>query len=201
MNAILGMTELALDTRLDTEQRHYLSVVKSSAESLLTMVSDVLDFSKIEAGKLIVERIPFSPRALLQDVAQSMALTAQSKGLEVLVNVAPLVPEQVVGDPTRLRQVLTNLLGNAIKFTAQGEVALQVTVDEIGQDEAVLHYSVRDTGIGIPLEQQRTVFDAFAQADASITRRFGGTGLGLAICKRIVELMGGEIWIESARQR
>ncbi len=197
MNAIIGMTELALDTRLDPEQRHYLGVVKSSAESLLSLINDVLDFSKIEAGKLMEEHVAFSPRGLIMDIAQSMALTAQEKGLEVLVNIAPLVPAQLSGDPTRLRQVLTNLFGNAVKFTEHGEVAIDVSVDESTHESLVLHFCVRDTGIGIPEDQQQSVFEAFTQADTTITRRFGGTGLGLTICSRIVELLGGRIWVDS----
>ncbi len=197
MNAVVGMTDLALGTKLDDEQRHYLDIVRSSSDALLHIINDILDFSKIEAGKVHFERIDFSPRAVVFDTVRTMALSAQQKGLEVIVSIAPSVPARIWGDPTRWRQVLTNLLGNAIKFTAAGEVAVEL--DTLSGDASFVEIScrVRDTGIGIAPEQLATVFDAFSQADPSITRRFGGTGLGLAICRRLVELMGGRIGVES----
>lgn len=197
MNAVLGMTELALGTQLDTEQRHYLGIVKSSAEALLTIINDILDFSKIEAGKLQFERVDFAPRTLVFDAIRAVALHAQEKGLEVLVSVAKDVPMRLLGDPTRLRQVLTNLVSNAIKFTETGEIAVEVSLDGRSADSAALRFCVRDTGMGIAPDKQEAIFEAFAQADQSISRRFGGTGLGLAICSRLVDMMGGRIWVES----
>jgi protein-histidine pros-kinase len=198
MNAIIGMSELALGTELDAEQRHFLGIVKSSAEALLVIINDILDFSKIESGKLEFERIDFSPRALVFDTVRAIALNAQEKGLEVLVSVAPEVPARLLGDPTRLRQVITNLVGNAIKFTEQGEVEISLEPVATMGGEVELRCCVRDTGIGIPLDKQSVIFQAFSQADLSITRRFGGSGLGLAICQRLVEKMEGRIWVESA---
>jgi signal transduction histidine kinase/CheY-like chemotaxis protein len=197
MNGVLGMTELALGTDLTSEQREYLEMAKTSANSLLAVINDILDFSKIEAGKLDLDITPFRLRESLARITKPLALRAQQKGLELLCDVRPEVPEEIVADPTRLTQVLSNLLGNAIKFTNQGEVELRAELESRHAYGATLHFSVRDTGIGIPLEKQKSIFEAFAQADGSTSRRFGGTGLGLTISTRLVEMMGGRIWVES----
>jgi signal transduction histidine kinase/CheY-like chemotaxis protein len=197
MNGIIGMTDLALETQLTQEQREFLGMVKSSADSLLALLNDILDFSKIEAGKLDFETIDFLLRDTLDDTIKVLGLRAQQKGLELACHVLPEVPDGLQGDPTRIRQIVVNLVGNAIKFTAEGEVVVQVGVQEESGDEAVLLFSVRDTGVGIPLDKQQTIFEAFTQADNSMTRKYGGTGLGLAISARLVNLMGGRIWVES----
>ena len=197
LNAIIGMTELVRDTELDATQREYLSMVQESGESLLAVINDILDFSKIEAGKLSLERIPFNLRELLGDTMKSLALRAHRKRLELACHVATVVPENVEGDPHRLRQIIVNLVGNAIKFTEQGEVVLDVEIEESTPDELVLHFRVTDTGIGISADQLHTIFAAFEQADTSTTRRYGGTGLGLAISSRLLELMQGRVWVES----
>jgi signal transduction histidine kinase/DNA-binding response OmpR family regulator len=197
MNGIIGMTELALDTRLTDEQREYLTMVKSSAENLLNILNDILDFSKIELRKLELETIPFSVRDHLADLLKPLALRAEQKGLELICHVLPDVPSIVLGDPVRLRQVLVNLVGNAIKFTERGQILVQVDVASREADATVLHYFVSDSGIGIPADKQQEIFQPFRQADGSTTRRFGGTGLGLSISSTLVELMGGRVWVES----
>ncbi|WP_337288540.1 response regulator [Candidatus Methylomirabilis sp.] len=198
LNAIMGMTDLTLDTVLTTEQREFLQVVQSSSEALLTVINDILDLSKIEAGQMVVEEVGFLLREVVEGVAEALSIRAQKKGLELTCYVDPALPSRVRGDPTRLRQVLVNLVGNAIKFTERGEVALQVEQTKIESPGQIgLHVLVADTGIGIPRHQQARIFDPFAQADATTTRRFGGSGLGLSISKALVELMGGRIWVES----
>lgn len=197
LNAILGMTELTLTTTLNEEQKEYLGAVKNAADSLLTVINDILDFSKIEAGKLELDPIDFRLRDTVEDALGVLALRAQEKTLELTCRVSPEVPDDLVGDPGRLRQVLINLIGNALKFTARGEVAVSVGLDQPAAKEPRLHFQVRDTGIGIPEEKLQTIFGPFQQADSSTTRRYGGTGLGLTISTRLVELMGGRIWVES----
>ena len=197
MNGIIGMTELALDTQLDAEQKHYLKTVKSSAESLLVIVNDILDFSKIEAGRVEFETLTFSIHDTLLEAVRVLAVAAHKKGLELIADIRPEVPLRVVGDPTRLRQVVINLIGNAIKFTETGEVKLVVAVDQLTEGSVFLRFSIQDTGIGVPADKQQAIFEAFSQADVSTTRRFGGTGLGLAISARLVQLMGGRVTLES----
>ena len=197
MNGIMGMTDLALETDLTVEQREYLSTVKKSAESLLCVINDILDFSKIEAGKIELSPMEFSPRETVEDAVRALALRAEEKGLEISCRIAPAIPEWLVGDNDRVRQVIMNLAGNAIKFTERGEVAVGVEKAGETSEGIELHFSVRDTGIGIPAAKLQSIFEAFVQADASTTRQHGGTGLGLAISKRLVELMEGRIWAES----
>jgi nitrogen fixation negative regulator NifL len=197
MNGVIGMTDLALETQLTAEQREYLSIAKSSADALLTIINDILDFSKIEAGKLLVENISFDLHRLVADVLKPMALKAHEKGIELLSEVVADVPHHVRGDPGRIRQVLINLVGNAIKFTHQGEISLHTAVIQQQDGHVIIHFSVRDTGIGIASDKQELIFDSFSQEDTSTTRKYGGTGLGLSICRRLVELMGGKIWLHS----
>ena len=198
MNGIMGMIELALDTTLTTEQRDFLTAARASAESLLTVINDILDFSKIEARMIEFEPVPFALRDALTDTVATLALAAHRKGLELLCRVHPDVPDAVVGDLGRIRQVIINLVNNAIKFTERGEVAVDADMDAPAAGGLVLRVQVRDTGIGIPKAKQAAVFKAFVQADGSVTRRFGGTGLGLAISAQLAEMMGGRIWVESA---
>jgi PAS domain S-box-containing protein len=193
MNGVIGMTNLALGTELTPEQRDYMNTVKSSAQALLSIINDILDFSKIEARKLELEKIPFSVREVVRTVTKDLSLQAQQKHLSLLCNFTPDIPHAVKGDPGRLRQVLMNLVGNAVKFTEQGEIMVQVKT----LSGEMLHFSVRDTGIGVSEEKQKSIFEAFVQADSSSTREYGGTGLGLAIASQIVALMGGRIWLES----
>jgi signal transduction histidine kinase/CheY-like chemotaxis protein len=198
INGIMGMTELALDTELNTEQRDYLLLVKSSGESLLSVINDILDFSKVESGKLDLETIEFNLYDCVGETMKTLALRAHQKELELAYDADPEVPSHLLGDPGRLRQILVNLVGNAIKFTQQGEVL--VTIEKTSQNAGAveLHFKVKDTGIGIPLEKQGLLFKAFSQADSSTTRKYGGTGLGLAISVRLVELMAGKMWVESS---
>jgi PAS domain S-box-containing protein len=197
MNGVIGMTELALETELTPRQREYLGLVKSSADSLLTVIDDILDFSKIEAGKMTLHHVPFSLRAELEETLQALALRAHTKGLELACRIAPHVPDAVIGDPGRLRQVMVNLIGNAIKFTQRGEVIASVAVEDSASDEVTLRVAVADTGIGIAADKLASIFQPFEQADGSTTRRFGGTGLGLSIGAKLVDLMGGRIWVDS----
>jgi PAS domain S-box-containing protein len=201
LNGVVGMTDLALETELSSEQREYLETVKRSADALLTVINDILDFSKIEAGKIELEVFDFNLRDCVETTLKTLALRADEKGLELMCEVAPEIPELVRGDSNRLRQVMLNLVGNAIKFTSQGEVSLKVQVDAEDGKDRILQFTVSDTGIGIPAEKLKTIFEPFTQADTSTTRRYGGTGLGLTISTRLVEMMGGKIWVESEVDR
>ena len=197
MNAVLGFSDMLLYTDLDEEQRDYVSIIKRSGESLLSLINDILDFSKIEAGQLDFEEIDFDPELLVYNVCEMVRPRIESKSIELSCRIGDKVPSMVKGDPTRFRQVLTNLMGNASKFTETGEIEISLDVEEEGKTRVKLHAKIRDTGTGIPENKLSTIFESFSQADGSITRKYGGTGLGLAICKKISDLMGGEVWAES----
>ena len=197
LNGIIGMTEAVLDTELNPEQREFLTVVKGSADELLKIITDVLDFSKLDARKVALNWIEFHPRQVLEETARSMAFLASQKGLALRCHIEPNVPAALVGDPRAFGQVLINLIANAIKFTDEGGVTASVRLEAEDGSQVLLHVCVADTGVGIPVDKQASVFEAFVQADGSTTRRHGGTGLGLAICSNLVKLMGGRIWVET----
>jgi PAS domain S-box-containing protein len=197
LNGIIGMADLALDTSLNTEQREYMDTVKFSADSLLTLINDILDFSKIEAGRVDLEAVDFDLRDNVETTLKTLAARAHQKGLELHCEVDPAVPDTVRGDSSRIRQIVLNLVGNALKFTEKGEVKVSVQTEAGGPKGPNLHFTVSDTGIGIPLEKHSLIFRAFSQADSSTTRKYGGTGLGLTISTRLVDMMGGKMWVES----
>jgi signal transduction histidine kinase len=197
MNGILGMVELALDTALDPEQRDYLDTAKESADELLTVINDILDFSKIEAGKLGLEIVNIRLRESLAQIMKALNHRARQKNLSLTLQIDPQVVDQVTSDPVRLRQIIVNLVGNAIKFTRDGGVTLSVQQESQDAGQMTVRFTVKDTGIGIPLEKQKEVFASFTQADNSTTRTYGGTGLGLTISRQLTELLGGRIWVES----
>src|ERR1019366_10762521 len=197
MNAILGMAELLDETELDRDQKKYVETMRNNGNALLGLINDILDLAKVESGRLTLESTDFELEDLVGSVAEMLAVRVHSKGLEILSHVKPEVPLRVCGDPLRLRQILINLLGNSIKFTDSGQVLVTVDLDDSSKGPRALHFSVSDTGIGIAQDKLAAIFSNFTQADSSTTRRYGGSGLGLAIAKRLVELMGGRVWVES----
>ncbi len=197
MNGVIGMTLLLLDTKLDEEQYHYVETIRSSGEVLLALINDILDFSKIEAGKLELENISFNLKNMIEDFASGMAVIIQQKGLEFICASDPKMPAYFIGDPGRVRQILTNLVGNAYKFTSSGEISVTASLIEESEKDAVIKVRVKDTGIGISKEKQGILFNKFTQVDSSVTRKYGGTGLGLAIAKQLAAMMGGEVGVES----
>ena len=197
MNGIIGMTEIVLETDLTPPQREYLGLVRSSADWLLTVINDILDFSKIEAGKLDLEEIDFDLRGTIAELLKTLEVRARAKGLKLHSTISPTVPRVLIGDPVRVRQIITNLVGNSIKFTEQGEIEVRLEAGERTGNEIVLCGAVSDTGIGIPPDRVGKIFEAFEQVDGSTTRKYGGTGLGLSISQRLVEIMHGRIWAES----
>ena len=197
MNGVIGMADLLMVTSLTPEQRDYANTIRSSAGSLLSLINDILDFSKIEAGRLELNPVDFNLKSLLEEVGSVFGFSAREKGLELTCSSDPQIPDHLKGDPERIRQILNNLIGNAIKFTPKGEVAIEASVEQAAPASAVVRFTVRDTGIGIPLEKTDHLFQPFTQVDASTTRNYGGTGLGLSISKRLVEMMNGEIGVES----
>ena len=201
MNSVLGFSDILLDTDLDEDQTDYTSTIKRSGESLLSLINDILDFSKIEAGQLDFEETEFDPEILAYDVCEMIRPKIGSKPIELICHIGDNIPSNVKGDPTRFRQVLTNLMGNAPKFTDAGEIELSLDIEEEKDDRIKFHVKIRDTGIGIPEDKLSTIFEPFTQADGSTTRKYGGTGLGLSICKKISELMGGEVWAESEEKK
>jgi CheY-like chemotaxis protein/HPt (histidine-containing phosphotransfer) domain-containing protein/two-component sensor histidine kinase len=201
LNAVIGMTELALGTELTEEQQEYLDTVRVSSELLLTLLNDILDFSKMEACQLEVDEIDFDLRTILENVTDMLAVRAEEKGIELTCHLKPNLPIALVGDPTRLRQIIVNLAENAIKFTQEGEVNISIETEKEDDSSVLLHFTVSDTGIGISADKIETVFDSFRQADGSTTRKYGGTGLGLAISKQLVSMMGGKIWVDSELEK
>ena len=197
LNGIIGMAELALDTKIDDNQKNIFHTINTEASSLQDVINEILDFSKIEAGKVDIEEVPFDLRHAIEDVANSFVYRAEQQGLDFISFLAPDVPSQLIGDPARLRQIVVNLMGNALKFTHKGEIYLKGELIEEIEDCAKIRFSVKDTGIGIPEDRQTTIFESFSQADGSTTRRYGGTGLGTTISKQLAEMMGGEIGVES----
>ncbi|MBC8419855.1 MAG: hypothetical protein H8E10_14795, partial [Desulfobacterales bacterium] len=197
MNGIIGMTELVLGTDLTGEQRKHLEISKMSADSLLALINDILDFSKIEAGKMELEAVDFNLRVTLENATDSLALKAHEKGLELVCHIQPDVPTALIGDPGRLRQIIVNIAGNSLKFTEEGEIVIRVEMESESDDSVKLHFMVSDTGIGIPQDKLDSIFKSFEQVDGSTTRKYGGTGLGLSITRQFVEMMGGEIKVES----
>jgi two-component system, sensor histidine kinase and response regulator len=197
MNGIMGMTEILMTTELSSEQTEYLNMVKNSSDSLLQVINDILDFSKIEAGKQELDLVPFRLREVIQDSLKSLSIRTAQKGLELACQVETNVPDDVYGDPVRLRQIVLNLVGNALKFTERGEIVVHVKIEAIANDEIFLHFSIRDTGVGIPKTKLGSIFESFTQADGSMSRKYGGTGLGLTISTRLVGMMAGKIWVDS----